>query len=223
MKHIIAINGSPRAGWNTAALVREAAKGAESAGAQAEVIDLYQLEKFTGCVSCFGCKLEPNLGKCVYRDGLAPVLEKIRQADGLILGSPNYLSNITAGLRSLYERLIFQYISYKKEPASYSQRKIPVLFIMTSNAGEDAYDPDGFYSNLVSGYQSTLTHFIGPTKTLIYPATMQVKDYSRFNWSFDPEERKARHETVLPEKEKDAFALGTEMVTGPWETSESGE
>lgn len=57
MKKIIAINCSPRSTWNTATLVREAAKGAEAQGAQVAVIDLYKLEKFTGCISCFGCKL----------------------------------------------------------------------------------------------------------------------------------------------------------------------
>ena len=42
MKKIVAINGSPRAMWNTGTLVREAAKGAESEGAEVKVIDLYQ-------------------------------------------------------------------------------------------------------------------------------------------------------------------------------------
>ena len=56
MKKIIAINGSPRSGWNTDILVREAAAGAAFTGAEVEVINLYKLEKFTGCVSCFGCK-----------------------------------------------------------------------------------------------------------------------------------------------------------------------
>ena len=54
MKHIIAINPSPRTGWNTGILVCEAARGAEAEGAEIEVIDLYKLEKFTGCISCFG-------------------------------------------------------------------------------------------------------------------------------------------------------------------------
>ena len=88
MKKIVAINGSPRAMWNTGTLVREAAKGAESEGAEVKVIDLYQLEKFTGCISCFGCKLPEYQGVCIYQDGLAPVLEEIRQADGLIIGTP---------------------------------------------------------------------------------------------------------------------------------------
>ena len=75
MKRIVAINCSPRATWNTATLVREAAKGAEAQGAEVTVIDLYKLEKFTGCVSCFGCKLPDHLGECICKDGLTSVLE----------------------------------------------------------------------------------------------------------------------------------------------------
>ena len=88
---IIAVNGSPRSGWNTDILVREATAGAASAGAEVEFVDLYKLDKFTGCVSCFGCKTEGHQGKCIYKDGLADVLEKMRNADGIILGSPVYL------------------------------------------------------------------------------------------------------------------------------------
>ena len=105
MKKIVAINCSPRSGWNTAQLVREAARGAEDMGAEVQIIDLYKLEKFTGCVSCFGCKLPEHLGKCICKDGLAPVLEAIRNSDGLIIGSPNYLGDVTAGFRALGERM----------------------------------------------------------------------------------------------------------------------
>ena len=115
MKKIVAINCSPRSTWNTATLVREAAKGAEAQGAKVTFIDLYKLEKFTGCVSCFGCKLPDNLGKCICKDGLASVLEEIRNADGLIIGSPNYLGDVTAGFRALFERLIFQSLTYNTE------------------------------------------------------------------------------------------------------------
>lgn len=50
MKTII-LNASPRKNWNTAQLLKSAAKGAESAGAEVEYIDLYDLN-FTGCRSC---------------------------------------------------------------------------------------------------------------------------------------------------------------------------
>ena len=212
MAKIIAINGSPRSGWNTDILVREAAEGARQAGAEVEVIDLYKLEKFTGCISCFGCKWESSLGRCVCRDGLFPVLEKIREADGLILGSPVYLSEISAGLRALYERLIFQYISYKKEPRSYAQRQIPVVMIFTGNAPE-AFFQGPVYGKLVENYKNTLSGFIGPTKVLISADTLQVEDYTPYNWTmFDPEAKKKRREEVFPAERKEAFRLGAEMV-----------
>ena len=72
-KTIVAVNAGPRKNWNTDTLLKEAVKGAESAGANVERFDLFRLEKYTGCISCFGCKKEQNKGRCVCRDGLTPV------------------------------------------------------------------------------------------------------------------------------------------------------
>ncbi|MBQ6833921.1 MAG: flavodoxin family protein [Lachnospiraceae bacterium] len=214
MKKIVAVNTSPRTTWNTAALVREAAKGAEAQGAEIVYFDLYKLEKYQGCVSCFGCKTAPNEGVCICRDGLKPVLDAIREADGLIIGSPNYLGNVTAGFRALYERLVFQSITYQVERRSYNERKIPVLFIMTSNAKEEFYDQIG-YTQMIEGYKNNFEVFVGPTKTLISANTLQVSDYSKYNWTmFDPEEKKKRHGTVFQNEKLNAFELGAEMVRG---------
>ena len=189
----------------------------EAQGAEVTVIDLYKLEKFTGCVSCFGCKLPDNLGKCICKDGLAPVLEAIRNADGLVIGSPNYLGDVTAGFRALYERLIFQALTYKTEVRSYNDKQVPVLMIMTSNASEEYYSQIG-YDEMLKRYQSSFNTFVGPTQILISSDTLQVKDYSRYNWTmFDPEHKKERHETMFPEDTKKAFALGEQMVSGVWE------
>lgn len=217
MKKIIAINASPRTGWNTAQLVKEAGLGAKGQNATVKVIDLYKLDKFTGCISCFGCKLPANLGKCICKDGLTEVLEEIRTADGLIIGSPNYLGDLSAGFRALYERLIFQYISYKKENPNYSERKIPVLLIMTSNADEDFYDKIG-YTSMLEKYKANLENFIGPVKVMTCGRTKQVNDYDRYNWTmFDSEAVTKRHETVWPVEKAKAFALGAKMVSGSWE------
>ena len=207
MKKIIAINGSPRSGWNTDILVREAAAGAASAGAEVEVIDLYRLEKFTGCVSCFGCKLPEHQGECVCRDGLAPVLQAIREADGLILGTPNYLGDVSAAMRALYERLVFQYITYKTEVRSYNERRIPVVLIVTSNV------PAEYDAELLHRYKGTLEAFVGPTQTLASGNTLQVDHYERYNWTmFSAEEKNARRETVFPEERQAAFRLGADML-----------
>ena len=54
MKTII-LNGSPRKNWNTTQLLKEAQKGALSAGTEVEYIDLYDLN-YNGCRSCLACK-----------------------------------------------------------------------------------------------------------------------------------------------------------------------
>ncbi len=208
-KKIVAVNAGPRMGWNTETLITEASKGAEAAGASVERFDLFRLEKYTGCISCFGCKKEKFKGHCVCRDGLTPVLDAIREADGLIIGSPNYLSELTASFRALYERLIFQNLTYSQETPSCNARPIPVLLIMTSNA------PEGAYQQLLAGYQQTLNFLVGPTKVFVSGNTLQLKDYSKTDWPwtlFDPEVKKERHETVFPEECKKAFELGKMMA-----------
>ena len=52
MKKVIILNGSPRKNFNTAKLLKEAQKGAETAGAQTEYFNLYDIN-YKGCLSCF--------------------------------------------------------------------------------------------------------------------------------------------------------------------------
>ncbi len=216
MKKIVAINCSPRTTWNTAALVRAAAEGARSEGAEVEVFDLYRLEKFSGCISCFGCKRDPNRGKCVCRDGLAPVLEAIRNADGLVLGTPNYFGDVTSGFRALYERLAFQDLPYRNDSFSYTTRRIPVLMMMTSNCPEEFYDQAG-YSKMLKNYQAVLSAHVGNTKLMVYGDTLQVKDYSRYDWTmFDPEAKQKRHDEVFESEKQKAAELGKKMVKEGW-------
>ncbi len=204
-KKIVVVNAGPRKGWNTDTLLTEASKGAESAGAAVARFDLFRLEKYTGCISCFGCKRERFKGHCVCRDGLTPVLDAIRESDGLIIGSPNYLSELTASFRALYERLIFQNLTYNLETPCCNERPVPVLLIMTSNA------PDTMYLDMMRGYQQTLSRFVGPTDLLISGNTLQLKDYGKTDWPwtlFDPEAKKLRHETVFPQECRAAFEKG---------------
>ena len=208
-KNVVVVNASPRKGWNTDTLVSEAARGAEEAGATVQKFDLYKLERFTGCISCFGCKREKNKGRCICKDALTPVLDAIREADALVIGSPNYLSELSASFRALYERLIFQSLTYNLETPSCNERSIPVLLIMTSNA------PDGMYTQLLEGYQRTLSSFVGPTEVLVAGDTLQLKDYGKLDWEwtlFDPEAKRLRHETVFPQTRQAAFEKGAALV-----------
>lgn len=205
---VIAINASPRKGWNTDRLIQSVAKGAESNGAEVEYIDLFRLEKYTGCVSCFACKRQPNFGSCVCKDGLASVLEKIRHADALVIGSPNYLGNMTASFRALYERLVFQSLTYNKEHPCCNAHPIPVILIMTSNCSEDFYNATG-YAALLENYRNTLNSFVGPTEVLVCGDTLQVNDYSKYDWTmFDPIAKKQHHDETFDQYLEKAFQMG---------------
>ena len=205
---IITVNAGPRKGWNTDTLITEAARGAEDAGAAVEKFDLFRLEKYTGCISCFGCKKEINKGRCICRDRLTPVLDAIREADGLIIGSPNYLGEMTASFRAFYERLVFQNLTYNMEHPCCSARQIPVLLIMTSNA------PDNMYQGLLRNYQQTLSRFVGPAEVFVSGDTLQLKDYSRTDWQwtmFDADAKYKRHETVFPQECKKIYEIGVSL------------
>lgn len=211
MKKIVAVNAGPRKGWNTDQMVQAAAKGAESSGAEVVYFDLYKLARYTGCISCFGCKLEKTFGKCICQDGLAPVLDAIRNSDGLIIGSPNYLSNMTAGFRALYERLVFQSLTYNKEKPCCNTHKIPVFMITTSNCAEEVYGAIG-YDQMLKNYKETLTGFVGPTELLICGDTLQVEDYSKYDWTmFDPEAKQKHHDETFDAYLKKAFEKGQEL------------
>ncbi|MBR6206721.1 MAG: flavodoxin family protein [Oscillospiraceae bacterium] len=208
-KTIVVVNAGPRKGWNTDSLLSAAARGAEEAGAEIRRFDLFRLERYTGCISCFGCKKEKNKGRCVCRDGLTPVLDAIRESDGVIIGSPNYLSELTASFRALYERLIFQSLTYNVETPCCRQTEVPVLLIMTSNA------PDTMYADLLERYRQTLDRFVGRARVLISGDTLQLKDYGKTDWPwsmFDPEAKKQRHDTVFPEELKKAYGAGAAMA-----------
>ena len=208
-KKLVVVNAGPRKGWNTDTLLTEAAKGAEASGAEIIRFDLFRLERYTGCISCFGCKKEKFKGHCICRDGLTPVLDAIREADGLIIGSPNYLSELTASFRALYERLIFQNLTYNRETPCCNEHPIPVLLVMTSNA------PDTAYVNLLNNYKASLSRFVGPAEVFVSGNTLQLNDYSKTDWEwtlFDPKAKQERHDTVFPEECRKAYELGAELV-----------
>ena len=101
----------------------------------------------------------------------------------------------------------FQYITYNTEVQSYNDHRIPVLLIMTSNA------PDDSYMELMNKYKAVFDSFIGPTEILAVGETMQVSDYSQFNWTmFNAEDRKVKRETVFPEQCRKAFEAGVRLA-----------
>ena len=211
MKTVI-INASPRKNMNTAQLLKEAKKGAESVGAETEYIDLYDLS-YTGCRSCLACKRKgAERNKCYWQDDLSPLIDRILKADNLIIGSPIYFGQPTAQLRALMERLLCCVMSYDSEgEGSYYEGKLNLGFIYTMNATKDYYE-GGMRQSLQAQDMVIKWLLHGDVRYYASLDTLQVRDYSKYSMgAFDPEEKKKQHEEQFPIDLQEAFRMGAEM------------
>lgn len=210
---VIAFNGSPRKKWNTATLLEKALEGAASRGAETELIHLYDL-RFRGCVSCFLCKTRggKSYGKCAEKDELTPILEKIEEADGIILGSPIYLGIVTGEMRSLMERLIYPYLTYTDPPRTLFPKKVNAGFIYTMNVTEDRVK--GFFDQHVSINEMFLQRIFGSSEALFCYDTCQFDDYSKVVADrFDPEKKAKRRKEEFPKDCEKAYEMGVRFAS----------
>lgn len=111
MKAVV-INAGPKRRDHNAQLAKSSAKGAESAGAEVEYVDLYKLD-LCGCMNCTICKKEDNVGKCYWKDEISPLIERILDADCLLITVPIFFTEPTSHYRALIERLVYCIVSYK--------------------------------------------------------------------------------------------------------------
>ncbi|HIH75272.1 MAG TPA: flavodoxin family protein [Methanosarcina sp.] len=210
---VIAINGSPRKRWNTATLLEKALEGAASEGAETEMIHLYDLN-FKGCISCFACKLKggKSYGKCAMKDDLTPLLEKLEEADAVILGSPIYLGNSTGQMRSFMERYVFPYLVYSNDIPTLYPKNISVGFIYTMGIKEDYFDMFGL-GKTIELNENFAKRIFGYTESLCSTDTYQFDDYSKYVADrFDPEEKAKRRKEVFPQDCEKAFEMGVRFV-----------
>jgi len=99
---VIAINGSPRKKGNTEILIREVLKVLEKNGIETELIQIGG-KKVNSCVACMKCKTEKD-GQCHKKNNLLnEVLLKMVGADGILIGSPVYFSDITPETKALLD------------------------------------------------------------------------------------------------------------------------
>ena len=102
---VVAINGSARKDGNTAILIKAAFKELESEGIETELVQLSG-KKLHGCMACGKC-FEKKDRHCVIHDDLNEVLDRVFDADGIILGSPTYFSDVTSEMKALIDRMGF--------------------------------------------------------------------------------------------------------------------
>lgn len=106
---ILAINGSYRPEGTTALLTRAALDGAEAAGAETEMIVLRDrnIQYCRNCLACYN-DLESEIAPCPIKDDVTGILEKLRDADGVIFSSPVHSGFVSGIMVAFLERAIWR-------------------------------------------------------------------------------------------------------------------
>lgn len=205
MAFVIGINGSPRKDWNSAQILESALKGAQAAGAQTKLVHLRDLQ-FTGCLSCFSCKLkdETKIGHCALQDDLTPILEEILKADALFISMPIYCGDVPGMVRNLFERIWFPGSLYSKDGAIAYTHKEKVRLFYTMNVADE-----NTYKDMIDMHISRFAHDLGDASALCINDTLQFSDYNLYHsTAFDEAQKRAHHEAQFPLDLEKAFQIG---------------
>lgn len=119
---VILVNGSPHKEGCTYTALSEAAKALNSNGIETEIFHL-GTEPVAGCIACGACS---KTGKCIYNDPVNEFVEKAKDADGFIFGSPVYYSGMSGQLCSFMDRAFYsggKYMAGKPAAAVVSCRR----------------------------------------------------------------------------------------------------
>ncbi|MCR4583216.1 MAG: flavodoxin family protein, partial [Prevotella sp.] len=176
MKKIMIIDGGPRKTFNTASMLKKFAEGAASVSDQIEVktVRLYGLD-YKGCMSCMACKIKDKASTvCKFKDAITPVLQEVAEADGLVLGSPNYFGEISAQMRAFLERLCFPWLSYNDYSLT-APKRMPVVLVETMNGIPERNNCNGYGS-----MEYCIAQALGEPEKLTAYNTYQVKNYDNY-------------------------------------------
>jgi multimeric flavodoxin WrbA len=125
---VVAFNGSPRKEGNTSILIREALSELEKEKIETEMVHLRG--PIRGCIACYKC-FERKDGRCAQEDQINGHIEKMAEADGIILGSPTYFSDLTPELKALIDRSGF----VAKANNGMFRRKVGAAVVAVRRAG----------------------------------------------------------------------------------------
>lgn len=132
MGKVVAVISSPRKDGNSETIVKAMVEAAKGKGHDVQVFNVATLKDRRGCIACMGCK---KAGKCVLKDELTPVLDAIREADGVILSTAVYFGQPTGQYRLLEDRF-FSFIDGSFTPNIPTGKKVAVV-VSAGTAGAD--------------------------------------------------------------------------------------
>jgi len=102
---VIAINGSPNAGGNTYNSLKLVGDELQKEGIEFEIIHIGN-KLIRGCLACGSCSNTMN-ERCIIADEVNDVLQKLKEADGILLGSPVHYAGVAGTMKSFLDRLFY--------------------------------------------------------------------------------------------------------------------
>jgi multimeric flavodoxin WrbA len=127
---VVALNGSARKGGNTSILLRYVLAELEKEGIETELVELSGA-KIHGCLSCRECSKKKD-HCCAQRNDMGNVyIEKMEQADGILLGSPTYVADVTPEIKALMDRACL----VSKANGGLFRRKVGAAVVAVRRAG----------------------------------------------------------------------------------------
>jgi len=100
---VVAFSGSARKDGNTALLLRTALAEMESEGIETELVQLAGI-KIHGCIACYQCFKRKDTRCAVDNDCINDCLDKMKEADAILLGSPTYFADVSTEMKALMDR-----------------------------------------------------------------------------------------------------------------------
>lgn len=117
MSNVLLINGSPHKEGNTYLALSEAAKTLNQQGIETEIVWIGN-KPVRGCIACGNCATTGS-GHCAFNDDLCnEVIDRMNDADGLIVGSPTYYGTPTGNVLNLVHRMLFAGAHVQGKPAA---------------------------------------------------------------------------------------------------------
>jgi len=202
---VVAINGSPHEGGNTFSALNAVCEQLALEKIECEIIHVGN-KPIRGCISCRQCGVKRNEECVLADDGVNAVIQKIKDADGLILGSPVYFSAIAGTMKCFLDRAFY----VASSNGGLFRHKVGVSVVADRRAGGvSTFNQLNNYINYAEMFMPSSNYWnvafgTAPGEVLLDEEGMQIMRVlgKNMGWLLKTKEASA---VALPEAEKKTF------------------
>jgi len=174
---VLGFNASPRKGGNTEALLQAVLKGAASKGAETRIVNLREI-RVKGCLGCDACKTD--LGQCIQKDDVSPLLREMMECDAIVLGTPVYWFHVSSQMKAFIDRF-YCFFGWEPDPDTGAMKEIYAFpegkkFLIVTSRGDDEN------TKVLPQLYEHLHEWLGAVATAMRASSMQfLNHYGSWN------------------------------------------